>query len=40
MLEVRRGVYCDEATGALLPGWTDVALRLETACVRAGLIPG
>jgi N-formylglutamate amidohydrolase len=40
MLEVRRGVYCDEATGTLLPGWTDVALRLETACVRAGLIPG
>ncbi len=40
MLEVRRGIYCDEATGELLPGWTDVARRLEMACVRAGLVPG
>jgi N-formylglutamate amidohydrolase len=40
MLEVRRGIYCDELTGALLPGWTDVARRLEAASVRAGLIPG
>jgi N-formylglutamate amidohydrolase len=40
MLEVRRGIYCDELTGALLPGWTDVARRLKAASVRAGLIPG
>ncbi len=39
MLEVRRGLYCDEATGSLLPGWTDVAERLEDACVAAGLVP-
>lgn len=40
MLEVRRALYCDEATGALLPGWEEVARRLERACVRAGLVPG
>jgi N-formylglutamate amidohydrolase len=40
MLEVRRGLYCDESTGALAPGWVDVAARLERACVVAGLVPG
>ena len=40
MLEVRRGTYCDEATGALVPGWDGVAERLERACVAAGLVPG
>jgi N-formylglutamate deformylase len=39
MLEVRRGLYCDEATGELLPGWGDVSARLERACVGAGLVP-
>ena len=37
MLEVRRGVYCDEATGELLPGWRSVARRIERACVAAGI---
>lgn len=40
MLEVRRGLYCDERTGALMPGWDDVAARLERACLAAGLVPG
>jgi N-formylglutamate amidohydrolase len=40
MLEVKRGVYCDEATGELLPGWEDVAARLERACRHAGVVPG
>jgi N-formylglutamate amidohydrolase len=39
MLEVRRGLYCDEATGALLSGWEDVAGRLREACIGAGAIP-
>lgn len=38
MLEVRRGLYCDETTGDLLPGWRDVARRLERASVAAGLL--
>jgi N-formylglutamate amidohydrolase len=39
MLEVRRGLYCDEATGELLAGWGDVARRIERACLAAGVIP-
>jgi N-formylglutamate deformylase len=39
MLEVRRDLYCDETTGELLPGWTEVARRLELGCERAGLVP-
>jgi N-formylglutamate amidohydrolase len=39
MLEVRRGIYCDETTGELLPGWQDVAARLERACLVAGVVP-
>jgi N-formylglutamate amidohydrolase len=39
MLEVRRGIYCDETTGALRPGWTEVAARLERACLKAALVP-
>ena len=39
MLEVRRGTYCDEATGDLVPAWRDVARRLERACLAAGVIP-
>jgi hypothetical protein len=39
MLEVRRGVYCHESTGELLPGWEDVAARLERACRHAGVVP-
>jgi N-formylglutamate amidohydrolase len=38
MLEVRRGLYCDEAPGELLRAWRDVAARLERACLDAGLI--
>jgi N-formylglutamate amidohydrolase len=38
MLEVRRGTYCDEATGELLPGWEGVAARLERACLAAGVL--
>jgi N-formylglutamate amidohydrolase len=36
MLEVRRGIYCDESTGTLLRGWQGVAERLERACLVAG----
>lgn len=39
MLEVRRGLYCDETTGALLSDWAEIAGRLERACVSAGLVP-
>ena len=39
MLEVRRGLYCDETTGELVPAWRDVASRLEGACLAAGVIP-
>jgi N-formylglutamate amidohydrolase len=39
MLEVRRGIYCDETTGELLAGWQDVAARLERACRSAGMVP-
>lgn len=39
MLEVRRGLYCDEATGSLLSDWGEVAHRIEMACVGAGLVP-
>lgn len=38
MLEVRRDLYCDEATGELLPGWMGVAERLERACAMAEVI--
>lgn len=38
MLEVRRGLYCDEATGGLLDGWRTVAGRLERAVVASGAI--
>ncbi|MBX3030169.1 MAG: N-formylglutamate amidohydrolase [Chloroflexi bacterium] len=37
MLEVRRGLYCDETTGTLRPDWPDVAAAIERACVAAGL---
>jgi N-formylglutamate amidohydrolase len=40
MLEVRRGTYCDEATGSLRPDWALVAGRLAAACGAAGLLPG
>jgi N-formylglutamate amidohydrolase len=39
MLELRRGIYCDEATGELAPDWHDVASRVERACLAAGIIP-
>lgn len=39
MLEVRRGLYCDETTGALLPTWREVAQGLERACLAAGVVP-
>jgi N-formylglutamate amidohydrolase len=39
MLEVRRGIYCDERSGRLLPGWRRVAERLRGAVVAAGLVP-
>lgn len=37
MLEVRRGVYCDETTSVLRPDWPDVAAAIERACIAAGL---
>jgi N-formylglutamate amidohydrolase len=39
MLEVRRGTYCDETTGRLVPVFREVARRIELACVDAGVIP-
>jgi N-formylglutamate amidohydrolase len=39
MLEVRRAVYCDEATGILHPDWRETAGRLARACSSAGLVP-
>lgn len=38
MLEVRRGSYCDEASGRLLPGWRQVAERLRDAWLAAAPI--
>ena len=35
MLEVRRGIYVDEGTGAPLPAFDDVATRLRRAVARA-----
>lgn len=39
MLEVRRGVYCDEGTGRLLDGWPSVAERLRDAVVASRILP-
>lgn len=38
MLEVRRGIYCDEQSGRLLSGWQAVAERLRGAVLGAGLV--
>lgn len=35
MIEVRRGLYCDETTGDLLPSAGDVGGRLEKAVIAA-----
>jgi N-formylglutamate amidohydrolase len=44
MIEVRRGLYCDESSGARLPGFDAVAARLAggvTEALRAqGWVPG
>lgn len=34
MLEIRRGLYCDEATGEPLPTFTAVRARIEEAALR------
>ncbi len=39
MLEVRRGTYCDETSGRLLPGWRQVADRLRDASLAAAVVP-
>ena len=37
MVEVRRGLYCDEATGEPGPAFEDVRLAIERAVLAAGL---
>jgi len=37
MVEVRRGLYCDESTGAPGPAFEDVRLAIERAVLAAGL---
>ncbi len=38
MVEVRRGLYCDETTGAPLAAFGEVRSAIERACVAAGLM--
>ncbi len=38
MVEVRRGLYCDEATGVPRGDFDDVRAAIERACVAAGLL--
>ena len=40
MIEVRRGLYCDEATGEPLPGFGDVESRLARAIESALTLEG
>ncbi len=38
MVEVRRGLYCDETTGERLPGYTDVRDALERALTASEVL--
>ncbi len=38
MVEVRRGLYCDEATGDPLRGFESVRAAVERAVVASGLM--
>ncbi|MBA2275073.1 MAG: N-formylglutamate amidohydrolase [Chloroflexi bacterium] len=38
MIELRRGLYCDEATGERLPGFSDVRAALQRAVTASGLL--
>ncbi len=38
MVEVRRGLYCDETTGAPLSAFADVRSAIERACAAAGVL--
>lgn len=38
MIEVRRGLYCDEATGERLPDFPDVRAALQRAVTASGLL--